>query len=197
MINMKTLICIASIVILLGCNHTESEQENTKSNELGKIEDVINKNYSILEIDSIKINNKFKYRSDLELLLEEFGHPDSVRTMYTDCGSPVNEDTVAIYFFERTGFWVNNNNAYIQLIDFRDEKIKLSYQDLELSNKTLASEIKKKVGNSPFDSEWPDESEIDTKSFQIRLLPKKNWDDNWILRFANGKLMQMEYWIPC
>jgi hypothetical protein len=65
------------------------------------------------------------------------------------------------------------------------------------SNKTSLKDIGRYYPQAVDESyDW--ENPSNKKIYRIvRIQPKANYDDLWVLKFYNGKLIEMEYWIPC
>ena len=65
------------------------------------------------------------------------------------------------------------------------------------TDKTTLSNLKKAIPNSANKSYlW--KHVRDNKDYTVvRMPPKLNYDDEWILKFYKGKLVDIEHWIPC
>jgi hypothetical protein len=154
-------------------------------------------NMEILNVDSVLINNKVPFQTTKANLIEKLGNPDSIATFRPECGDYFGADTVTLYFYGQTVFESYEDLVVLRKINFRDSRFQLKANDLTLDNKTIFNDVRKLF---PVSAEKSREvvNPIDKKTYQfITIQPKVESDDHWILKFYHGRIIKIEYWIPC
>jgi hypothetical protein len=93
-------------------------------------------------------------------------------------------------------FEANKDSVVLRQINFQAGKSTLKTPRLTLSKKTTLEELGQAYPvafKSSYD--WADET--GKKYRLVRIPPKPNYDDEWVLKFDGDHLVEIEYWIPC
>jgi|GEM_PF-1338323 len=208
------IIYIITVFFILSCSSHESEKSISNSNidtqAIAKKDSIkkdtnIHKSYnettSILEeiiySDSVFVNDIIPFETTTKNLIKKLGKPDSIVTTPYNCGGYFEEFTADVYYYGHTFFESYKDTVVIQIINFTDRRFKLKTTQLVLDNTTSIADIKHFFPHSVEKSnDWV--NPIDNKTYRlVRINPKANYDDQWILRFHNDKLIEIEYWVPC
>jgi hypothetical protein len=205
---MRLSCLIFSLLLLNGCKQERNDSSN--SAKINSSKDVVDdtlirphikasevNTIEVLDLDSILINGKGGFLMHPSKLKEYFGKPDSTGRVSHDCGGYFEEEEVSIDYYGRSSFESSKNMTVVKNINFQDGKFSVKTPDIILNKHTTITDIVNKFPVSGKKSyAWKDDS--DAKEYiVIRLSPKLNYDDQWILKFYNGKLIDLEYWIPC
>jgi len=95
-------------------------------------------------------------------------------------------------------FLVNGDKVNLKLVRFHESpgNLRLIYPTITLCHSTKLEEVKKlfpvsvKISYDYFDPEQKETYRL------VRINPRKAWTDEWILRFKEGQLYELEYWTP-
>lgn len=150
----------------------------------------------VLDMDSVYVNGVIPFTTTVKQLIEKLGKPDSILSRNYDCGGYF-EKPVEVYCYGQTRFEAFENEVVIREISFKEGKFNLKTTKQVWTNKTSLKDIGRYYPQAVDESyDW--ENPSNKKIYRIvRIQPKTNYDDLWVLKFYNGKLVEMEYWIPC
>ena len=151
----------------------------------------------VINIDSILINNKVAFRTTVSILKNNFGKPDSIVTKTRESGNFVLLSTVTIFYYGKATFEIHGETAVLQKLDFGNGQFNLKSTHLTLDNNTTLNDL---IHFSPSSKEKSYESTnpIDKKTYRlVKVKPTSNNDDQWVLKFYNDRLIEIEYWDPC
>jgi hypothetical protein len=158
----------------------------------------LNKEY--LDWDSLKINNLLPLLCKKTALIELLGQPDStvVPNMDDVCASYFNSQIKFLYYgksyFENSG-----DSIVISTLQFENNnKIKLNIGDLVLDNSLTLDKLATIFPNAVKLKE--EEVLIDKggRVVFVRLASSKIESDfSWYLFFKDGKLIRIDYFMPC
>jgi hypothetical protein len=151
-----------------------------------------------LDWKTFKINGQLPLLCNKAELIALLGTADSIKT-------PNYEDVCASYFdtafkylyFRESLFETLGTLAVVSIIDFESSNIKLVSPMITLDKSVTLEKIKRLFPIAVKNAEL---LEVDKKGklLCIKLsTSKKETDDAWLLFFRNGKLVRIDYWIPC
>jgi hypothetical protein len=197
-----TLLCIA---LLYACN-SKSHQENTDT--LKSTPHTINVTSTpdttalyttdeYIDWDSIRINGKLPVVSSPKLLYATLGKPDSLVIPDTVNNCISYDKPFKYAYFNGSSFEVYSDVVEMSTLNFRQPGITLTAGKLTLSNNTTLAYIQKF-----FPKAVKAQSSVILDTFEKVIsisvdTGKTPSDGAWILMFKNGKLVQMDYWMPC
>lgn len=204
--NMRLIIILLFLTCITACGQQTKKLEQEKANQIDIVEPkqyaldtVKNINLEYLDWDSLKINNQLPLLCKKISLIKLLGQPDSIVTpdMNDICVSYFGNDFKYVYFNE-SRFETYGDEVVISSINFENNnKIKLNFGTLTLDNSLTLEQLE-----TIFPIAVRDKSEIDiyrkVKADFVRLATSKVKTDNaWLLFFKNGKLIRIDYWMPC
>ena len=154
------------------------------------------KTKDILEFDSIKINGEIPLVTRKDKVIKLLGKPSKI--------VKVNQNTCISYYFTETLFAENyiyygktkfesyGDTLVLTKMDFESTlNLFLKHPKILFNHDTTLKEFLKKFPSAIS----PSEKERGEILYQIS--PSKNSSDFWYLYFKNGKLVRIEYWMPC
>ncbi|MBI3220730.1 MAG: hypothetical protein HYZ44_14545 [Bacteroidetes bacterium] len=146
------------------------------------------------ELRSIKFGG-LDFSTTREAITKSFGKAKNVQTNY-QCGFFVNSQAGGPYYqlvytdFNYIGS--DKEKFFLQNVNFDIKgRIKINYNDKELSGKTTKDDFSKIFGDSA-----KEYFEKHLQENKLMLFSKKS-DDGAIFTFKNGRLIRFEYWTPC
>ncbi len=196
MTKMTTLLLLLASI---GCGNNHSK--STKTVDLvptsSSIKESATDLLEVLDMDSIVINEKFRFQTSRSKLREHLGKSDSTIKANYDCGGYFDVGDVSVDYYGSSSFETSMEKTVVRNINFQDGRFTVKAGNIIFNKNTTLTAIKDAFPASAKKSYlWKDVS--DNKEYTVvRLLPKLNYDDQWVLKFYNGKLIDMEYWIPC
>jgi hypothetical protein len=150
-----------------------------------------------IDRDSVFVNDRISFFTTAKDLRKYLGKPDSTAIITYDCGGFFSWDgKVRGYYYKGTVFEENNDTVVLRKINFRDKTIKLKTPKLILSKNTTLEEFAR-VYPVAFKSSYDWSDETGKKYRLLRIQPKPNYDDEWVLTFDANQLVEIEYWVPC
>ncbi len=151
----------------------------------------------IININSILINNKVPYLTTVKVLEDNFGKPDSIVNETQACGGYFEAGYEPIYFYGKTNFETNGETAVFRKIDFSEGQFKLTTTHLTLDNHTTLNDFRQFFPYSTAKSyDWTNPT--DKKIYKlVRVRRQANFVDEWILKFYNDILIEIEYSVHC
>jgi hypothetical protein len=147
-------------------------------------------------MDSVLLNNAIPFRSSIERITAMLGKPDSIVSISNECGGYFDVDTVRNFYYGRTWFEVYGDTTVIRDIDVEDGRFDLSSDRVHLDGRTSMSDIARLFPRSASQA-YPPGYEDRKGIMLVRIKTEPECDDYWVLSFQNGKLVEIEYWIPC
>ena len=186
--------------MLVGCQFNQSKPDKPskaklKATILEKRIEV--ENPEVLDFDSVLLNNKIPFQTTVQKLKYHFGKPDSIIVKNYDCGGYFEEGDVSIYYYGLTSFETKGDTAAIQNIDLGTGRFRLKFKNIFLDRNTSLSDLKKIFPISISKSYMLREASKNKDYQFVRIYPRTNYDDEWVLTFYNGKLIEIDYWIDC
>ena len=150
-----------------------------------------------INIDSMLINNNVPFLTTVKVLKDNLGKPDSIVTKPKNSGNYVEVATDPIYFYGQTTFEIHKETAVLQKIDFRNGQFKLNTTGFTLDKHTTLNDFRQFFPVSTAKSyDWIDP--IDKKTYRlVKVQSKENNIDQWVLKFYNDMLMEIEYSTSC
>jgi len=205
---MKHLTITISLFFLIACGQRESKKETSElttlqNDSLGYVpvdEDSINKkeNTEYLDWSLLNINGKLPLVCKQIDLYELLGQPDSIVNpdFNNICVSYYEKDFKYAYYGEGN-FEIHGDSAAISIIDFNKIELVYNDQELVLNNSVTIESLNRLFPIAITDKEEVNLPEIG-KAICIRIpTSKKVTNDAWLLFFVNGKLIRLDYWMPC
>jgi len=204
---MKQTIKLVYLLFLFSCVQSakKSETVNKKENFIdsvklnySNIDTTHNSNLEYLEWGSLKINNQFPLMGKKVDLIALLGQPDSIVTpiMNDICVSYFEKDFNYLYF-RGSRFETSGEMAVISSICFYNSNIELTSDKLRF-NKSVTIEFVKKIFPNAIKDSTEVEIDIFGKVVSVRLPASKKDEENaFILLFKQGKLIQIDYHMPC
>lgn len=196
-------IFVAIILLFCSCNHTDknvSNQNSDTKDSIIKKSDTIQdiRKVEVIDYDSIKINGKINFATTEKKLLSSLGKPDSIVTIEDQCGVHFEGRTFFEYYYGLTIFQVYKGQVYLKSIYFPDKRFELSTPKRKLDYNTSLVSIKEFYPKAfRQQHEYNDiEKNIIYKIINIQTQYSPS-EDKWVLKFNKGKLIEMEYWMPC
>ncbi len=173
----------------------------TLSNFANQSNDFFNTSKSQLEgiaEKDVTLNKVVPFYTNPKKLIALLSKPDSVVSEQIGCGSFFeSEDIVSTYYYGKTCFEIYKREAIFKRVSFTDSRFKFYIKDKPLDGNTSLSEIAKLYPTSFKDSyDWQDDKSKKTyRLVWIDTIPVT--DTKWIFRFYRGKLIEIEYRLPC
>lgn len=152
-----------------------------------------------IDPDSVLIIGKFPFYSTKQQILKYLGKPDSIVSYAADCGGYFGDRQVKRYYYGQTFFEANKDTAVLIEMDFTSCTYIFRTPRITLSAKTTLSDLKRIYPEAcRLSGEIIDE--ITKKPYiniSLSVDSKIESDDRWFLRFENGKLARINYWVGC
>jgi hypothetical protein len=149
---------------------------------------------SDFELKNIKFKG-LEFTTTKEIIIKSFGQGRKVETNY-ECGFFTNDQDGGPYYqlvyadFNYIGS--DKEKFYLEHVNFDIKgKIKIYYQDKELSGQTTKDDFIKIFGDK-IKQQFEKYQEKDSI-----LMRSTGGDDGVIFTFKNGRLHKFEYWTPC
>lgn len=151
----------------------------------------------------MRINGKLPLMTSIIKLEAISGKPDSV-TKITDwdgiCQSGIRDENSVFRHYKGSAFESYNDSVSTNTIDVREgSKLFIQYGNIRLDSKTTLLQLKK-----IFPKSCADISEVTTNGFigKLEMIglaqdPDPTFESQWILLFQHGKLVRIDYWLPC
>jgi hypothetical protein len=205
------------VLIILGiasCNPNKQTQEQTAElttkiqavNEVRPTEEPSNNAEQtpeeVMNMDSVWLNDQIPYTSTPSQVKEVLGEPDSVTTPNYECGAYIAGEEpwgeiVELMHFQGTRIVTFKDKAELVVIKVREWDCTLHHPKIILSGYTSLEELAEVFPKSVQQSnDWKDVRNGNTYRL-VLIAPKPNWDDKWVLKFLDNKLIEIEYWTPC
>ncbi len=213
---MKNILALI-IITLVGCSSNQkelansSEKDSTLKKEAQRIQKEVpvkvtaqsdKKLVEVLDKDSIWLNDDIKFVTTQTELKNKLGSPDSVTYPNFECGAYISGvepwgDSISVWYFKGAEFVAFKDVAELRSVEFSEWEWTLHNPSLVLSRQTTLNDLKAVFPYSVSKSyEWVDAR--DNRSFiLVRIAPKSGWDDQWVLKFYDKYLVEIEYWSPC
>lgn len=156
-------------------------------------------NAEYLEWSTATLNGQLPLMSTKNAILKELGPLDSLTTVdVTDgCGYFFDQPHQAAYV-KLTDFEVCGDTAVIRTINFqRQPQLTLQTGNIRLNSKTTLSELAKTF---PIAVKAHSEMNVDSIGKVVAVALATGpivADDSWLLFFQKGKLVRIDYFIPC
>lgn len=159
-------------------------------------------NTEYLDFDKVRINGKLPLITDSLALYSLLGKPSKI--VKPDL------DDICVSFFDSENFkYVKYGNSTVfelcgdtivpRVFNFESTpQLFLKYGELFLNSKTTLKEIEKiypKAVKFQYLTDIYEEGKFVTLS--LRVTKGKNIDASWLLFFEKGKLIRIDYWMPC
>jgi hypothetical protein len=163
-------------------------------------EDTSLKEYSIMYADSVKLaSNKFNrisFETEVEEFLKKMGQPDSTVDPKYDCGYFATEQVpVELYYYQGSSFNAYHGKAEIKTLDFTKTDLTIEYPHLILNKHTTLEEIKRHFPAS-YRNAYVLEQDGNDYTY-LRFWAGEKIDDQIVLKFFRGKLVEFDLWMPC
>lgn len=182
---------IKSNILDARSNNNNTPDTNQTSNQKTGLE--------FLDWDSLRINNRLPLLCKKRDLIELLGKPDStvVPNMNDICTSYFETEFKYMYF-GKSQFETRADTAVISSISFKKyNRIKINSGSIVLDNTMTIDKLASLFPNAVklkealyLDGEG--------KVMCVRLATSKVVSDNaWLLFFLGGKLIQIDFWMPC
>lgn len=162
----------------------------------------IEHNIEVLDMDRVWLNDVIQFSSTQNEVRTKLGEPDSISTPNFECGAYIAGeepwgDLVNIWHYQGTKIVTFKDKTEIMTVKLRGLDCTLHHSRIIFSGHTSLSDLAKVFPISVENSyEWKDVR--DGRTYQlVRIAPKPSWDDEWVLKFFNDELIEIEYWTPC
>lgn len=154
----------------------------------------------VLDFDNIKINGETPLITRKNKVFQLLGKESKIElSKGLECVSYYYTETLFVdsyIYYGKSIFESYGDTLVLTSIDFESlPKIFLKHPKILLNNKTTIQEFLRK-----FPSAQPALEGVRAKEEQIfRVSPSKKKDniDFWYFKFKKGKLIHLEYWMPC
>lgn len=164
----------------------------------------IKKNASVINVefidrDSVRINGKLHFITKTNELFQLLGQPDSIvnQDLKKVC-TPFFDYQFKYAYFKNSMFEIHGDTTVIMSINFQNQpEIELATGTLTLNHNTSLVELEKSFPNAVANKHEICVNKIG-KTISVQLAISQNaTDDSWVLFFLNGKLLRIDYYMPC
>jgi hypothetical protein len=158
--------------------------------------------HQVLDQDSVWFRDLIPYSTLQDSLISILGNPDSITILKNDCGGYVAGqepwgDSVNIWYYGETEFVTFKDKAEIMSIKLKGWDDTLHHPKIILSENTKIEDLAK-VFPQAVERSYKSKNVEDGKTYTfVNLEPKPDWDNKWKLKFFEGKLIEIIYYIPC
>jgi hypothetical protein len=200
---------IALLLFIVVLNACKGPATNEKADTLKNVKDTINKisttdtsainnNDEYIEWDKVRINGKLPTITTAKLLYATLGKPDSIVTpnMHEVCVSFYDKPFKWVYF-KGSNFELYGDTVVISTLNFRQPGLVFTAGKLVLDGNTTLKDLAKVFPKSAKDQSTMSLGDNEMVISISINTGKKPSDDGWVLMFKNGKLIQIDYWMPC
>jgi hypothetical protein len=180
-----------------------SDIENIKFKEkvpnINSVDSNQKSNLDYLEWNTLKINNQLPLLCKKKELINLLGQPDSIvaPNMNNICISYFEKDFIYLVF-GKSQFESKGDTTVISSISFdQTNRIWLQTGNTVLDNSMTIDKLNSLFPNAVKQKE---DVVLDTigKVICVRLgITKESSENAWLLFFQNGKLIRIDYWMPC
>jgi hypothetical protein len=179
-------------------SNTLKIQSNTLSIAVNNIKKV-DTTLEFLDWNSLKINNRLPLLCKKSEIIELLGQPDSivVPNMNDICVSYFEGEFKYIYF-GKSQFETKGDKVVISSILFGDNnRVKINNGSIVLDNSMTIDKLASIFPNA-VKLKYEVTLDMGEKAMCVRLETSKVGGDNaWVLLFQNGKLIRIDFWMPC
>ncbi|MFN3405956.1 MAG: hypothetical protein ACK40G_17810 [Cytophagaceae bacterium] len=151
----------------------------------------------ILDSDKVKVNNIIPFKTTVKNIKNILGKADSVVKVTNDCPGYFNFEKVSLHYYGNSVFESLKDTIVIQKIVFKDKIFSLNSPYITFNSQTTLEELKNILPVSINESFLFNDPVTKLEYRLVRIAPKTNFDDRWILKFLEGYLVEIEYWVPC
>ncbi len=203
---MKNLQFLLVLVGFINCRNASTNSTifdnksaiSTKNNNTSVKPALIN-NKEYISFDAVRINGKLPLITKANLLFKLLGQPDSIVVP--------NMDDVCVSFYDKpfkqayikkTAIEIYGDTAVVSSINFESNyHLEFTTKTIRLNHNTTLLGLQRLFPNTvKSKSEW-DIVKLG-KTVTVRLPTSKQLtDDSWLLFFKNGKLVRIDYYMPC
>lgn len=198
---MKFCTLVISISLLVGCRNSPSktsiinlDQVATEQKDATEV-----KVQEFLEKDSVKIKGRLSLISKTTDLYDLLGAPDRIVSpdLNDVCVSYYSKDFNYAYY-DDTQFEIYGDTSVLVSINFAGKRqLELKTTGLTLNNETTLAQLGHFFPNS-VDHKY----DLDVKGIGRMIavtiaISKQPSDDSWLFLFYRGKLLRIDYYMPC
>ncbi|MFD2144103.1 hypothetical protein [Mucilaginibacter antarcticus] len=203
---MKTLLiitaCLLGFALVFSCNGTSViKQSDTVAVPVGTSgkNTALNTGTEYIAWDEARINGTIPMITTTKLLYTALGKPDSIVTqnMENVCVSYYYDRPFKNVYIKGSSFELYGDTVVISSLNFRQPGVIFTAGKLRFDNRTTLSAVAKL-----FPKAVGDQSNVslenNEKVISIRIETGKVVNDSaWHLLFKNGKLITIDFWMPC
>jgi hypothetical protein len=163
-----------------------------------KGQDTIIADNEYISWDEARINGTVAMISTSKILYASLGKPDSIITPNMDdvCVSYFDKNYKDVYIKGST-FEMCGDTVAIRSLNFRQPGLTFTAGQLRFDNNTTMTSLAKTFPTAIKEQSnmtLAHNEAVTAIKVQTGKMPS---DDSWILMFKNGKLVQIDYWMPC
>ncbi|MFN3405737.1 MAG: hypothetical protein ACK40G_16695 [Cytophagaceae bacterium] len=154
----------------------------------------------VLEIEKVSINEQIPFQVSTSDLTTKIGEPVNTgicesKGLFNKSKSKL-EDNVYSWRYPGLEFLVYRDIANIRIIQFKNSDLRLVHPEITLSADTTLEQLRE-VFPISCKNGYDMKDEETGKNFHIvRLNTKLDWVDEWVLKFDNERLSEIEFWTP-
>ncbi|PJJ60891.1 hypothetical protein [Hymenobacter chitinivorans] len=141
------------------------------------------------------VNAKLPSYTTKQELLRALGPPARIAAVGEECHTSREEAAAKVrqryYFAGKTSFFLDHDQAELELLDFRSGKYTYQTPTITLTGKTTLADLQKVYPAAVR------AASISKRGTEVSLMTCANCDDRVHLFFEQGRLVELELWEPC
>lgn len=148
----------------------------------------------VLDYSTSKLNKAIPSALTKQHLVRLLGKPSKIENYNTECALTEEQEHAKVkqlYSYGRTQFFVFDNQAELNTIDFRTSKFTYLTAKILLTSATTLADVQKVYPKSVQAAIKENGGKL------VRLKPCKECDGMCLLYFEKGKLVQLQWWEEC
>lgn len=155
----------------------------------------------VLKPDQVKINDVLAVELSTSALVAALGEPGQIETGVIECGDYFETGrsepgkTVVYRYGNHTRYLVYNQRAALGVIDFRDGRFSARLNGTLVDRTTTLEQIANVYPQAVKAASGQATREDQFVVVRVGMGPRV--DSAWMLKFVDGKLAQLEYFIAC
>lgn len=154
-----------------------------------------------LDPEQVKVNGALPFETSTALLVEQLGKPGRIEKGAIECGgyfeTPHTDPSDAVWYcYGETRFEVYGPRAVLGSVDFRSGTLSVTVAGTTLNSASTLQDLRRVLPRSvaQVDNHW-ERNGVIYQAVSVR--PGRQADDMWHFLFLDGKLVELEYYIPC
>ncbi len=202
--NLQFLLVLCGFTSCRNASTKDAIIDNKATNTTINIDTTVKQKFSAgnteyIDFDSVRINGKLPLITKTTLLYKLLGKPDSIVVPNMDdiCTSFYDKPFKQAYI-KKSDIEIYGDTAVVTSINFESQfSLNLKTKTIRLNHNTTLLELQRLFPNAV-----KSQTELNVyklgKAVSVSLaLSKQFSDDSWLLLFKNGKLVRIDYYVPC